>query len=199
MLGVGYIIFRGSPFPSTHPVLQDFDYWVLKNPRALPRAFVPQNVQVIANDTARLARIESADFDPRTVAFTETSVDLPEHCGGALEITQDLPKHVVLSAKMQTRGMVVLADSWDSGWHAYLDDKPAAIFRVNHAIRGVVVSAGTHRIDFFYTPAGFRVGLALAIVALLILSGWAVINVRSAGRTSRIGESQGSLAFSDVV
>ena len=172
MLNVRYVIFRGSPFPKTHPFLQGFDYWVLENPRALPRAFVPESVEMITNDAIRLQKIESPDFKPRAVAYVESAVVLPASCRGTAEITDEIPTRINVSVHMETAGLVVLADLWDKGWHAYLDGKPVPILRADHAIRGVVVSAGVQSLQFRYEPASFAWGLRLAAMAALILLGW---------------------------
>ena len=72
---------------------------------------------------------------------------------------------------MDTAGLVVLADLWDKGWHAYLADKEVTILRANHVLRGVVVPAGNARLEFRYEPASFAWGLRLAGLAIIILSG----------------------------
>ena len=71
--------------------------------------------------------------------------------------------------KMETPGLVVLADVWDKGWRAYLNGQPAPILRTNHAVRGVIVPAGTGTLEFRYEPASFALGLKLAILTAVIL------------------------------
>jgi hypothetical protein len=177
MLGVRYVIFRGSPFPKTRPVFRGEDYWVLQNPRALPRAFVPERVEVITDNTLRVQKIESTNFNPRAVAYVETPVPLTGACRGTAEITQEIPTRIDVSARMETPGLVVLADLWDKGWHAYLEGQPVRILRANHAVRGVVVPAGAHTLQFRYEPASFTLGLKLASLSAVILLGWAGINL----------------------
>ena len=46
MLDVRYVIFRGNPPAELHPEFSSPDYWVMKNPRALPRVFVPERVEM---------------------------------------------------------------------------------------------------------------------------------------------------------
>lgn len=184
MLNVRYVIFRYTPDfffrgvppsqrPNLAPMLAGFDYWVLKNDRALPRAFVPQRIETIPDDATRLQRLADPNFSPAQVAYVETNVDAPNQCQGVARITTDLPNEVVVSAVMRTAGIVVLADLWDSGWHAYVDGKETAILRVDHAIRGVSVPEGNSTIDFRYQPAGLRVGALISCIALLALIAWA--------------------------
>ncbi|HWW02298.1 MAG TPA: hypothetical protein VNZ64_21540 [Candidatus Acidoferrum sp.] len=178
MLGVRYVIFRGSPFPKTHPLFQGLDYWVLQNPRALARAFVPHHVELVTNDAVRLSKIESPDFNPAEVAYVEVPITAPGSCRGTAEITDEIPTRVTVSVRMETPGLVVLADLWDKGWRAYLDGKPVPILRANHAVRGVVVPAGAQTLQFRYEPASFTWGLRLAGTSAVILLAWLGISLR---------------------
>jgi hypothetical protein len=82
MLAVRYVVFRGSPAAGTHPVFQSPDYWVMVNSNALPRAFVPERIEVETDADARLEKLASPDFNPRRVAYVESPVDLPASCRG---------------------------------------------------------------------------------------------------------------------
>ena len=174
LLNVRYVIFRGTPNPSDHPLLQGTDYWVLENRSALPRVSVPQRVEVVADEKTRLQKLGRPDFDPRKVAFVELPVALPSSCQGSAEIVNEVPTHVSVSLRMATPGLVLLADLWDRGWRAYLNGVRVPMLRANHALRGVVAPAGEGSLEFRYEPAGFAWGLRLAgsaAVSLLIWSG----------------------------
>jgi len=172
MLGVRYVIFRGSPPSSMQPVFQQDDYWVLINHEALPRVFVPKHVEVVTNERTRLEKLASANFDPRETAYVESPVAFPELSKGSAEIVNEIPARVTISTKMETPGLVVLADLWDKGWNAYLDNRPVPILRTNHAIRSVVVPTGEARLEFRYEPASLRLGLWLFALATVTLAGW---------------------------
>ena len=111
--------------------------------------------------------------DPRQVAGVESAAEipLPGVCRGSAAIAKELPQEVTLAIDMQTPGLVVLADLWDKGWSAYLDGQPAPILRTNHALRGVLSSAGAHTLRFRYEPASLAWGLRLLALAT---AGWAV-------------------------
>jgi hypothetical protein len=180
MLNVRYVIFRGTPAvlfrgsgaADLRPAFSGPDYWVLTNPNVLPRAYVPGRVETVADDKERLEKMASRDFDPRRVAYVETSSKLPSDCKGTAEITGEIPTRVTLSLDMKTPGLVVLADRWDVGWNAYLDGRRVPILRTNHALRGVEVPAGKATLEFRYEPASFAWGVRLAAAALLATVGW---------------------------
>jgi uncharacterized membrane protein YfhO len=75
---------------------------------------------------------------------------------------------------METPGLVVLADNWDRGWHAYWNGRPVPVLRANYAIRGVVVPAGNGTLEFIYQPASLILGLWLAGLAAIVLAGWLI-------------------------
>jgi hypothetical protein len=175
MLDVRYVIFRDwtPPPPGIKPVFRSPDYWVLVNHAALPRVFVPQRVETVSNDRRLLEKLASPQFDPREEAYIEVPVSLPALCLGSAELVQEIPTRVTLSVQMQTPGLVVLADRWDPGWHAYLDHKPVPVLRANYAVRGVIVLPGKATLEFRYQPASFLLGLWLAGLAVVLLISFA--------------------------
>jgi hypothetical protein len=182
MLGVCYLIGRGSAPTNTHPAFQGTDYWVLVNSNALTRTFIPRRVETVAQDKARLAKLAAQDFDPREVAYVESPVNLPGSCRGTASIVEEIPTRIRVSVQMETRGLVVLADLWDKGWQAYWNGQRVPILRTNHAIRGVVVPAGSGTLEFHYAPASFAWGLRLAGLAAVVLLGWLGITLMKTPR-----------------
>ena len=179
LLDVRYVILRGTPPPFMHPPFQSDDYWVLVNSNALPRAFVPRTVKTVAAGQ-ELEELALPQFNPAEVALVTSPVELPARCRGTVQITNEIPTRISISAQMETPGLIVLADNWDKGWRAFWNGRPAPILRVDYTIRGVVVPAGTGTLEFIYQPASLVLGLWLAGLAAIALLGWlAVIRLRS--------------------
>jgi hypothetical protein len=178
MLGVRYVLFRKPPFQGARPVFQGSDYWVMANPAALPRVFIPERTELAADKRIRLNKLASGQFDPRLVAYVESPVNLPQQCRGTAEIVEETPTRIRISAHMETPGLIVLADRWDQGWKASLNGQPVPILRANHAIRGIVVPAGPANVEFRYAPASFTLGLRLFGLAAGLLIVWIAIILR---------------------
>jgi uncharacterized membrane protein YfhO len=73
--------------------------------------------------------------------------------------------------------VAVFLEQFDAGWSALLDGQPTPLLRVNLAMRGVFLLPGSHRIVFSYQPPGWRIGIALSTLSLLLLvalllAGW---------------------------
>jgi hypothetical protein len=172
MLNVRYLIFRGTPPPDLRPLLAGQDYWVVENPDALPRVFVPVRVERAPDRDKLLSLLATPDFDPNHVAYVDAMVSLPENCRGTATIVDEIPTRVTIDLDMETSGLVVLSDLWYEGWHAYLDGDPVPILKTDHALRGVVAPAGRSTVVFRYEPASFARGLQGLIVASVGLLVW---------------------------
>ena len=175
LLGVRYVIFRGSPPQNVKPAFQSPDYWVLENRSALPRVFIPHRVEVVPDENERLKKLALPEFNPREAAYVETHVDLPPECRGVVKITSEIPTRIVITAQMETAGLLVLADRWDKGWRAWLNRKPASILKTDQALRGVLLPAGSATVEFRYASATVSCGFLLAAGALAILLGWLAV------------------------
>jgi uncharacterized membrane protein YfhO len=61
----------------------------------------------------------------------------------------------------------VLSDADYPGWQARVDGRPVSIHRANYLLRAVPVEAGQHRVEVYYDPPLFKVGLVITILTLL--------------------------------
>jgi uncharacterized membrane protein YfhO len=75
---------------------------------------------------------------------------------------------VVLRVRSPCRGMVVLADAWFPGWKAFVDGKPARIYRAYNLVRAVVVDGGDHEVIMLYRPASVFIGAFMAVLGVLL-------------------------------
>ncbi len=169
LLGVRYLVNRGTPPSDVRSILVSQDYWVQTNITAMPRAYIPRQAQYIPDKTARLTLLGAPNFDPRQTACVETPVELPTDCQGTAQIVSEIPTRVVVAADMASPGLLVLADLWDKGWRARLNGGSVNILRANHAVRGVLLPAGKSTVEFRYVPASFTWGVQLCALALVIL------------------------------
>ena len=72
--------------------------------------------------------------------------------------------------------VVVLVDSFDPGWRAWVDGEPAPILRANVAFRAVPVPPGEHRVEMLYRPRALSLGIAVsALTAVIALAAVAAL------------------------
>ncbi len=147
----------------------DTSYFVAVNHSALPRVFVPRSVEVITDARERLSKLASAHFDPREVAYVSEDNNPVMAGRGDVRILDETPQRIVTHAQMEQGGLIVLADRWDSGWRASIGGKRIPIVHVDHAVRGVIAPQGESTIVFQYQPVSLRIGVGLAVAALIFL------------------------------
>ena len=111
---------------------------------------------------------------PAAVRFAEHGFDgcalKPplETCGGADKVrwVDERPSSVRVGVEMACKGLLVVSDNWYPGWHADIDGKSTGIWKVNTAIRGVVVAPGRHVVTMRYRPFSVYFGLLLTLLGL---------------------------------
>lgn len=79
-----------------------------------------------------------------------------------------------LTASSQQTGLLVLSEIYYPGWLAWVDGKPAEVYRVNGILRGIFLSPGQHLVNFRFRPQSLQVGVAgfmlgAILIALLLL------------------------------
>jgi hypothetical protein len=162
----------------------------IRNP--LGRAYAVPQVTAPAGDMQILALMSASDFRPREVAFASDPAvagAYPGSRGARLRWLRDDPDTLSLAVEAQDRAFVVVADSDVPGWMATIDGQAAQIHRVNQLARGIIVPAGSHRIDMHYVPEGWtrgvastRVGLLVWMLAAIAALGWSVVKRRTEAR-----------------
>ncbi len=80
------------------------------------------------------------------------------------------PQRVVLKAKLDRPGLVILADVDYPGWKLTIDGEPATILRTNRLMRGAAVESGEHELIYTYEPRSFQVGCFASAAGLLGLA-----------------------------
>jgi uncharacterized membrane protein YfhO len=87
------------------------------------------------------------------------------------------------------RGVVALTEAYSEGdFVVTLNGKPATVFRVNHAFKGVQIDApGTYTVRFEYWPQHLSASLLASGVGLLLLSAWMMSSGVDQGRSQGTG------------
>ena len=149
--------------------------FIHRNAGALPRARLvgypvyAKNLQEAAESVIRLGdklRTQVVVEDPTRSIPDESTVT------GTARITEELPEKLVVVTDADKPSYLVLADTFDPGWSATVDGRPAPIYPAYIAFRAVALPSGRHKVVFTYRPAGFLTGLALTgcgIVVALIM------------------------------
>jgi hypothetical protein len=157
----------------------------LQRPTALPRALVVQSVLGVMDQETTLEKLFAPNFDPHHQGLVHDAGDLeplgllmqrsrdPEPGGGepaVVRFVQDDTTRVVLQVEQLSSpgGLLILNDTYDSGWQAWVNGEKAPIFRTNLYARGVQVPAGNSEVRFLYQPPTLWWGFLCSLLTLSV-------------------------------
>jgi hypothetical protein len=144
-------------------------------PGAFPRAWTVHEVLQIASEEESGIALSRPLEEHRRRAFLTGPAPRLETCPGSerASVVERLADRLTVEAVLNCRGLVAIGETWDPGWRATVDGRPAPVLRVYGALRGVVVEGGTHRIEMRYRPwtvfAGAGLSFAGVLAAALLL------------------------------
>ncbi|MCL4359724.1 YfhO family protein [Patescibacteria group bacterium] len=188
-LGAKYLVHRISDgrygwtypywkYPNYVKVFEDAYYQVFENTHAFPRSFLVSGYRVESGRQQIIDTMFAPDFSLRDAAVLETEPEVPPAKGdGNVTVTSYLPDRVELRTDAQANKLLVLTDTYDAGWRAYVDGHEAPVYRADYDFRAVAVPEGKHTVTFVYDPASFRFGSMIAMGVLVFLAGGTVVYV----------------------
>jgi hypothetical protein len=146
-----------------------FGLYCLQQPNARYRVV---HEAAVMDDDAAIAALRAGDFDPlRTAIVSEPVPAAVEPADPAaqerVELIARLPERTALRVTITQPGLLVVGDPWYPGWTAVVDGQAAPVLRAYTALRAVPVPAGTHEVVLTYEPVSFRIGLAIAVLAIV--------------------------------
>jgi len=142
---------------------------VYRDPAAFPRAWAVHKL-VVARDPGEANQVMIEHLpEMHNQAVMLGKPPALEPCSGSdtVELLEHRADRLLIRANLACPGMVVLSDTYFSGWRARVDHQPAGIYEVNAAMRGVLVPAGLHSVSMRYRPASVIWGALLTLVGVL--------------------------------
>jgi hypothetical protein len=158
---------RLTMFSEGRPIILPDRLMILK--AALPRAFM---VPGMRRDLNILKIYYDGSFDPLSEVLLNESVvfEATPDFNGKVEQVRYRPNHVTIKTRQKGNGFLVLMDSYFPGWTVKVDGKEKPILRANHFYRAVQLGPGEHTLEFEYFPEGFKLGLMISGISLLLLT-----------------------------
>jgi len=160
-----------------------------RNRNYLPRAWLVDKVKYYKDYEFVLEKI--TDFDPRDVVLLEESArekinksnsltdkDLKSKSSrGEVSINFYTPNRIIMTVDSPGDAILIVSDTWMTGWKAKVNGERAPVVRANYILRGIPVKSGTSRVELFYLPDTLISGAlitftVLGIVLIFIIIGF---------------------------
>lgn len=153
---------------------------VLENPTVLPKAWLAPVALQVEKPEEMLAALQSPQFNPRTMALVETPPPIPvakdpkwsapADAAGQARVTRYEAERIDVDAAVKLNSLLVLGEKYYKGWKATVDGKVAEIYPVDHVLRGIYLTPGSHKVEFVFDPMPFKVGKYLTFVSFVFFA-----------------------------
>lgn len=195
MLNIKYLVFESSQYqkdkaqllPKYQPVFQspDGSEIVVRNNSVLPKAWLVPSAVVIPDRQQRISTLANPSFNPATLAIIEAPSPIPlaapevaaSRSPGKVTVEKYEDELIRLYCVGLQNSLLVLGEKYYNGWKATVDGKQTEIVPVDHILRGVYLTPGTHRVEFVFDPLPFKIGkwltlLSFAFFAVMLGREW---------------------------
>ncbi len=172
-MSLKYILAPPRPLPfSAKEMKRNQDWVLLENGNAVSRAVLVQGIPMGTSSSRIPFLMNNPRYHPESQAFIEGEAQVSsfqfESVGGRVQIIKDTPHEVEIRAEAEKDCFLVLADAFDPGWKAVMDDHPTRIYIADYLFRGVRLPAGQHQVCFQYFPLDFHMGLFISLCSLIL-------------------------------
>jgi hypothetical protein len=167
---------------------------LLQRQRMPPRFWSPCRIEIATVDeiTGRLwaggkNRLDVSD----TLLVTAEAGLAPARCDGdrVVELVDEAPGKLSLEVGEGTPRALVIATTFHRGWKASANGEPLPVFRAYGLNLGVLVPAGTQRIEFEFAPPELSLGLGLLLLGLVCVAALLLLLLRRSSIANRSGAS----------
>ncbi|NQV14936.1 hypothetical protein HQ531_05705 [bacterium] len=184
-LNVKYLV---SPYPLNDPlfVLVDQSSHISRGQRAqaliyefsddYPRAWFVTDVSKYASSEEVSTNMSRSEASPQVQAHvldSKGTLSSASYGSGSVALINRSLQSMTLQTENEDEGFLVVSEVfYPGGWNAYLDGESVSeIYLTNELIRGMVIPAGKHEINFRYEPASVKIGFWITILSVLIVLG----------------------------
>ncbi len=146
------------------PFLDDMRLYRLH--QSVPRALAVSGARVSERPFETLV---DPGFDPsREVLLSDGPRAPVAGFRGSARIVEDRPDRMRIETATSAAAWLVVVDTYDPGWRATIDGRPASVVAANVAFRALAVPAGSHAVELRYRPASVLWGVGLSLATALL-------------------------------
>lgn len=185
-----------SNFPNCMPVLNmlntkyiifgnDNQLQVQVNPQALGNAWFVKGIQWTNSPKEVMNALTNLNTKDSVVMEASIQQHLPQtfsfDSAATITLRQRQNDYISYTSTASQNQLAVFSEIfYDKGWNAYIDGKPAPIYKANYVLRSIMVPAGNHQIEFKFEPKSYYTGrtitniCSILMLFMLVLTGYMV-------------------------
>jgi hypothetical protein len=162
---------------------------VYPNMQALGNAWFVSEVKRVKNADEEIDAL--TDFNPEKTAivderfskYLEGFTPQPDSTS-RIKLISYAPNNLQYQVNTDKDQLTVFSEIYyDKGWNAYVDGVLTPHFRVNYVLRGMIVPAGKHLVEFKFEPKVYKVGekvsFASSLLVILLVLGVGFYEIRN--------------------
>lgn len=169
---------------NTKYFIYDLNQPPLPNAHALGNAWLVKAVKLVENADQEVTSIKS--FDPKSTAIVNKSFAkaLEGYSSGSadgeIKLTGYQPNYLKYEAMVNSGPQLAVFSEiyYPKGWKSFIDGKEAPHIQTDYVLRGMIIPAGKHQIEFKFEPGSYYVGnkvsLASSVLLLLAIGGYLI-------------------------
>jgi hypothetical protein len=166
----------GSPAVSVYGVERVERYnqdgiYIYERLAPFPRAYVVYGAIYVPDENAGVTQLLDESFDLRNLAISSVPLELPatsELAATRADLIEYKDASIKIAATAARPGLLIVSDAYHPDWEVTVDGHPAALLRVNHVMRGVILSPGEHVVEMKFKPNGLGASLIVAAFGFII-------------------------------
>lgn len=149
------------------------------NPDANGAAWFVADVVIVDSPDREIATLGGIDtkkqaiVDARFEEFVKTDSDTAVAASDStsyIRLTDYKPNHLTYEYNVPEDAYAIFSEIYyDKGWKAYVDGVETPHFRANYILRGMLLPAGQHKVEFRYRAENFDTVSTITLIASLII------------------------------
>lgn len=170
--------------PDTFSLVWENDRWrIWRSHSAVPRISFVHTYEVIRDPQQTLDRLFDATFDPTSEVILdedphENRMDGASEISTHVSVNHFTPSSIEVDVAASRSGILLVSDTYDTGWIAAVDGKKTKILKADTAFRAIPVESGNHTISFRYDPWSIRWGAIITLSTIVITAVYFIIFIR---------------------
>ncbi len=194
LMGVRYLVVPTGveAVPEGRVVATADDYDLVQVYGWEPRVSILHSWTQVDRPADALNGVLDPGFDPARTAYVEQDPGIApsaDAAPGSAVYREITPEDVRVTVDTSTPAVVVVRNSYDAGWSATVDGRPAPLLATDYLVQGVAVPAGRHEVRLVYRDDavtwGMRLGLVVWVILLASIPAALLLERRSRRRRGR--------------